>query len=48
MDGVQLLLEGRARLHDLRGASRFGPNGLKINKETSHDILSWRRFMKMA
>ena len=25
-----------------------GPNGLKIEKETTHDLLSRRRFMKMA
>ena len=35
------------RRRDAR-ASRFGPNCLKFEKETSHDILSWRRFMKMA
>ena len=29
-------------------AERRGPNGLKIEKETTHDLLSRRRFMKMA
>jgi hypothetical protein len=37
-----------ADVADLRGASRFGPNGLKLEKETTHDVLSRRRFMKMA
>ena len=23
----------------LRGASRFGPNGLKLEKETTHDLV---------
>ena len=30
---------------DLREASRFGPNSFKIGKETTHDLLSWRRRM---
>ena len=28
--------------------ARLGPNGLKIEKETSHDLLSWRRRASMA
>ena len=28
--------------------SRLGPNGLKIDKETTHDLLSWRRRASMA
>ena len=32
------------RFQDLRGASR----SLKIAKKTTRDLLSWRRFMKMA
>ena len=34
----------------LRGASPVerGPNGLKIEKETTHDLLSWRRRASMA
>ena len=27
---------------------RLGPNGPKIEKETTHHLLSWRPFMKMA
>ena len=27
---------------------RLGPNGLKFEKETSHDILSWTRRASMA
>ena len=29
-------------------AEHRGPNGLKLEKETTHDVLSRRRFMKMA
>ena len=39
------------RFQDLRGASyslEAGPNGLKIGKKTTRDLLSRRRFMKMA
>ena len=34
----------------MRGASQSqrGPNGLKFEKETTHHLLSRRRFMKMA
>ena len=32
----------------LRGASRFGPNGLKIDKETTHVIVRWTRVASMA
>jgi hypothetical protein len=28
--------------------SRLGPNGLKIEKETTHDQISWRRRASMA
>ena len=28
--------------------SRLGPNSLKIEKETTHDLLSWRRRASMA
>ena len=28
--------------------ARLGPNGLKFEKESTHDLLSRRRFMKMA
>ena len=27
---------------------QIGPNGLKLENKTTHDVLSWRRFMKMA
>ena len=27
------------RFGHLRGASRFGPNGLKLGKETTHDLV---------
>jgi len=30
------------RLRHLRGASRFGPNGLKLGKETTHFHHSWK------
>ena len=33
---------------DLRGASRFGPNGLKLEKETTHVIVRWTRVVSMA
>ena len=28
--------------------SRRGPNGLEFEKETTHDLLSWRRVASMA
>ena len=33
---------------NLRGASRFGPNGLKLEKETTHFIVRWTRVASMA
>jgi len=27
---------------------QIGPNGLKLENKAPHDVLSWRRFMKMA
>jgi len=29
----------KPRCSDLRGASRFDPNGLKLEKETTHDLV---------
>ena len=43
-DARQVELDLEADVH-LRGASRFGPNSLKIARETTHDLLSWRRRM---
>ena len=48
----RLILE-RVELHlllqsSLRGASRFGPNGLEFDKETTHFIVRWTRVASMA
>ena len=37
-DARQVELDLEADVH-LRGASRFGPNSLKIKKETTHDLV---------
>ena len=42
-----LLITPFSRSH-LRGALRFGPNGLKIDKETTHVIVRWTRVASMA
>ena len=39
---------GKDEVVHLRGASRFGPNGLKIEKETTHVIVRWTRVASMA
>ena len=41
-DARQVELHLEADVH-LRGASRFGPNGLNIAKEATHVHRSWRR-----
>ena len=43
-DARQVELDLEADVH-LRGASRFGPNSLKIEEETTHDLLSRRRLI---
>ena len=40
----------RGRMRVSRGASvsRLGPNSPKIEKQSTHGLLRWRRFMEMA
>ena len=38
-----IAINGRCAPRYLRGASRFGPNGLKMLKETTHVIVRWTR-----
>ena len=46
-DARQVELDLEADVH-LREASRFGPNSLKIGKQTTHFHHSWRRRASMA
>ena len=44
-DHLPPVVQGLVRL---RGASRFGPNGLKFDKETTHGLVRWTRVASTA